>query len=358
MKQGDQIVVTGLGAVSPVGANVEQTCASIRAGINRFQAHPFYHPRLPEPPLNEPQPAIISPVTPFDPSALLPERLMQLALAPMKDLIASGKLRRGDFKSAAVLVSLPAVERTAHLSGYEKAFIGEYFERLAISPGPIQQVFQEGHTGVFAAIEEATRLLRSGGCRFCIVLGVDSYLDKESVDRLDEVYRLKSERNVDGFIPGESAALLLLETREHAKARKAPLLAKVGGLGRGVEKENIASEKASSGRGLAEAIAQVNGDEKGQPISWVICDLNGESGRSREWGMVLCRSAASFSQLKKLSHPADCVGDVGAASGALSIAVACRAFARGYAPGKEALLWTASDSGQRAACRIESPNEK
>lgn len=356
MKQADQIVVTGVSAISPVGANVEQTCASIRAGINRFQAHPYYTPRLPEPPLSEPQLAMVSPVAPFDPGALLPERLMQLALAPMKDLISSGKLRRDDFQSAAVLVSLPAVERTGHLSGYEKAFIGEYFKRLAIEPGPIRQVFQEGQTGVFSAVDAASRLLRSGACRFCIVLGVDSYLDKESIDRLDETYRLKSERNVDGFIPGESAVLLLLETAEHAKGRKAPVLAKIGGLGRGIEKENIASEKASSGRGLADALAQLNGEEKERSAAWVICDLNGESGRSREWGMVLCRSAASFGQLKKLSHPADCVGDVGAASGALFIAIACRAFVRGYAPADEAFLWTSSDSGQRATCRIGKPN--
>jgi 3-oxoacyl-[acyl-carrier-protein] synthase-1 len=356
MKQANQIAVTGLGAIAPVGSHVDQTCASIRAGINRFQAHPYYTPRLPEPPLSEPQLAMVSPVSPFDPGALLPERLMQLALAPMNDLIKGGKLRRDDFKSAAVLVSLPAVDRTRHLSGYEKAFIGEYFKRLAIEPGPIQQLFQEGHTGVFSAVEEASRLLRSGACRFCIVLGVDSYLDKESLDRLDEAYRLKSERNVDGFIPGESAALVLLETLEHATARKASVLAKIAGLGRGVEKENLASEKASSGRGLADALAQLNGEEKGRSAAWVICDLNGESGRSREWGMVLCRSAASFGQLKKLSHPADCAGDVGAASGALFIAIACRAFARGYAPASEALLWTSSDSGQRAACRIEKAN--
>lgn len=355
MKEADPIVVTGVGAVTAVGAHVEQTCASIRAGVNRFQTHPYYFPQLPDPPLSDPELAMISPVAPFQPKGL-PDRLIDLALSPMKDLIAAAKLRREDFKSTAFLVSLPASDRTQSVSGYEKAFAGEYFKRLAIVQGPVQKFFQEGHTGVFSALEEGSQLLRSGSIRLCIVAGVDSYLDDESLRRLDAAYRLKSERNVDGFIPGESGVLLLLETLEQAKRRKAPVLAKIAGLGRSIEKEDIGSEKRSSGHGLVEAIDHLDEAEKGLSYPWVVCDLNGESYRSQEWGNVLCRSAKRFETLKRLWHPADCVGDVGAASGGLFIALASRAFARGYAPAEEALLWCSSDKGQRAACRVGKPN--
>ncbi len=356
MKQAETIAITALGAMTPVGSHVKQSCASIRAGINRFMNHPYFYPQLPEPALSEAELAMVSPIVPLNPSAPLVERLIELSMAPMRELIIAGKLRREDFKSTAILISLPDGNRTRPFAGYEKAFLGEYFRRLAIEPSSIQQVFQEGHTGVFSAMTEASRLLRSGACRLCIILGIDSYLDKESLHDLDQAYRLKSERNVDGFIPGESAVLVLLETIGHAQERNMSVLAKIGGLGHGVEKENILSDKISSGKGLGDALAQVPGLGQGQAVGWVICDMNGESARSREWGIVQCRSSKVFGGLRKLSHPADCVGDIGAASGALFVAIACQGFARGYTPESGTLLWTSSDFGQRAVCYLERPS--
>jgi 3-oxoacyl-[acyl-carrier-protein] synthase I len=83
----------------------------------------------------------------------------------------------------------------------------------------------------------------------------------------------------------------------------------------------------------------------------VLCDLNGESYRAFEWGVVAAR-LGDRGALERLVHPAVCLGDIGAATfGVLTTAVAA-AFRRGYAAADEAIIWTSSDGPARAAARI------
>src|SRR6185312_4745541 len=51
-------------------------------------------------------------------------------------------------------------------------------------------------------------------------------------------------------------------------------------------------------------------------------------------------------------HPADCVGEIGAASGARGLIVGMAGLQQGYAPGPVAMCESASDSGLRACCLI------
>ena len=50
--------------------------------------------------------------------------------------------------------------------------------------------------------------------------------------------------------------------------------------------------------------------------------------------------------------PADCWGDVGAASGPLYISLVVEAEARGYSRGPLSLVWASSVAGQRAAATL------
>jgi len=54
---------------------------------------------------------------------------------------------------------------------------------------------------------EGCSRIRSGTCEFCLVGGVDSYLDIESLEWLDlndRVFRNQKPRNPRGFTPGEA----------------------------------------------------------------------------------------------------------------------------------------------------------
>lgn len=347
------IAITGLGAISPVGANAEQTCSSIRAGIARITEHAYYECTPQDPEWDEELPLYAGSVEIIDPFLDGPERLFQLAIPAITDLMANSKMKRGDLQAGGLFLSLPQADTAVKPWRLEQHFIPELCRRTGLEGFRLTKTNQSGRAGMFTLVAEAIKLLNAGGIDHCIVGGVESYLLEDRLDLLDKAGRIKSDRNVDGFVPGEAAVMVLLETPEHAKQRGVPVNAIIAEPGFGHEPETIHSDQASTGLGLTaalEGLLQTKPDDYGFP--WVYCDLNGESYYVFEWGSIITRLAAPFSNLKKLIHPADCVGDVGAATGGLLLACATKAFQWGYNIADEALLWTASDSGDRAALTL------
>ena len=84
----------------------------------------------------------------------------------------------------------------------------------------------------------------------------------------------------------------------------------------------------------------------------IINDLNGERWRFLEWGMADARALSGLPPNRRLWHPADCFGDIGAATGAAHLCLATRAFRRGYAVGQAILVCNTSDGGERAATLV------
>jgi 3-oxoacyl-[acyl-carrier-protein] synthase-1 len=205
-------------------------------------------------------------------------------------------------------------------------------------------------------ITVAGSLFQSREVERCILLGVDSYLTADRLEHLDGLYRVRSARNVDGFLPGEGASALLIEPPARAQARGARALSKVAAVGLGAEPNTVASDRQSSGAGLCRAItsaleARPRGAAPGG-AAWVVCDLNGESYRSFEWGVAQTRLAERLGSPSALWHPADSFGDIGAATPGALIACAGAAFRRGYAPAPESIVYCASDGGLRAAAVV------
>ena len=62
---------------------------------------------------------------------------------------------------------------------------------------------------------------------------------------------------------------------------------------------------------------------------------------------MLFKNAAAF------EAPADCWGDVGAASGPLYVSLVAAAEERGYAKGPLSLIWASSEGGRRAAAILK-----
>jgi 3-oxoacyl-[acyl-carrier-protein] synthase-1 len=89
-----------------------------------------------------------------------------------------------------------------------------------------------------------------------------------------------------------------------------------------------------------------------RPADVVLCDLNGESYRATEWSYAMARTFRDGQAVPPLVHPADCLGDVGAATGGVLLALAAAAMKKGLAPWKTALVWCSSDNGERAACAV------
>lgn len=349
------VVLSAMGAFTPVGAGVVQSCASIRAAIARFVDHPDYIPVLPQPPIVIPEPITCAPALGLDEMLPLEERLVRLATRAARDMLPVPGLTRRDLAEAALVLALPPADRQG-VAPLDAGRLLVQLQKRTSLPQPLHlEVLPSGHVAAIQAVHQAVSLLHTSGVQRCLVLAVDSYLTEEVLAWLDLGYRVRSQRNVDGFIPGEAALLLLVEARDSALARGVVPLAALEAMAFTVEPSPIPGETISTASGMCEAVRETAGLVPGFRADWVISDLNGESYRSHEWGVTRVRLKDVFEN-PLLWHPAECTGDVGAASGALQLAVAARAFARGYAPGDRALLLSGSDDGSRGACIVHRPN--
>ncbi len=354
-----KVVITSFGGITPVGSNIEKSCAAIHAGISRITEHAYFECTPEDLDWDEDLPLFSSVVPSIGPSFDGFERLSELAVPALLETLENSNLKRSDISKTALMLSLPQSDAATHNIGLADRFLPELCKRTGLNGFKQTKVNQTGRTGIFEHISDAIDLFVSGQVEFCIVGGIDSYLLESRLELLDEAWRIKSDRNVDGFIPGESAVMLMLETELHAKSRGVDPLTIITAVGRGIEPETILSRKASTGVGLSNAISDVN--QQNQTTSGyqsVYCSLNGESYYAFEWGVQLTRLSHLFDNLKEVIHPAENCGDTGAATGALLLACATRAFQHGYSIGKETLLWTANDSGQRMALCLEQSTEQ
>lgn len=341
-------LLTAASALTPAGATAEQTASSIRAGLRRLRAHPFYTALARRPEREDEAPLAVAPVPGVDPEMPGKERLFALLLPVLTRLVESAKLLRTHVRSCALLLALPEVDAATAGWGLDDTFVAELLGRLGLSL-PVARANRSGQAGMLASLRDAAELLQAGGASRCIVAGVDSFLDPSRLAVLDEGYRLKSPRGVDGFAPGEGASALLLETPHEARKRGATPLAALQAASTADELRPLAGEDPSSGRGLTSALRGVLQD--GAP-RLLACDLNGESYRSFEWGLVLARLGQHLQNVEKLVLPAATTGDIGAATGGVLVGSVLEAFRRGYAPSNEAIVWASSQGGLRAAARL------
>jgi 3-oxoacyl-[acyl-carrier-protein] synthase II len=280
-----RVMVTGLGVVSPLGNDVETLWANLVAGVSGA-----------------------GPITRFDAS-----NLDSRFACEVKDFSTEGVLDRKDSKRmdrfvqyAAVAahgamqwarLDLDAVDRdrvgvvigsgiggmetfeTQHRILLEKGpgRVSPYFIPMMISDMAAGQVsIQFGLRGpnfgtVSAcasgahAIGESLRLLRAGDADVMICGGAESTITPMAIagfcsaralsTRNDDPQRASRpfDRDRDGFVIGEGAGVLVLETEAHARRRDAPVLCELGGYGASADAYHLTAP-AEDGNGAARAM--------------------------------------------------------------------------------------------------------
>ena len=221
--------------------------------------------------------------------------------------------------------------------------LGLATDKIQFAPG--------GHAAGLTGLQWAAQKIASGQMDICVVAGVDSYHDRESLDWLDRSGALMSASNRNGFPPGEGAGACVLAHRSTAQQRGLAVTAVIKAAATAVEPHPAGSGRVCIGEGLTAAMNGVIGSLRlpEQMITSTYCDLNGERYRNEELVYALLRTQEAFIDAHDYRSPADCWGDVGAASGPLFACLAVAAQTRGYAPGPYPLLWAGSARGSRAA---------
>jgi 3-oxoacyl-[acyl-carrier-protein] synthase-1 len=224
--------------------------------------------------------------------------------------------------------------------------------KLNLTPHPLSRVIDCDQVSAVAAVIEAKRLLSSGESRYCIIAGVDSFLDQKTVESYLERRRLLTRLNSNGFIPGEAAGAVLIRASETDR----DVGARIIGVGLAQEPATIESDQPLRATGLTEAVrialeeARVSIHE----ITHRLTDLNGEHYKFKEANFVLNRlREKKVENADEIWHPTECIGEVGAAIGPCLMALALHSAEKGYAPGHLVLCHFSNDNGQRGAMVLQ-----
>jgi 3-oxoacyl-[acyl-carrier-protein] synthase I len=183
-----------------------------------------------------------------------------------------------------------------------------------------------------------------------VVAGVDSLLVGLTLNAYNKAGRLLTEANSNGFIPGEAAASVLVGPSSVPGPRLT-----CRGLGYGSEPAPILSEEPLRADGLREAIINAFQDASAtwEDIDYRITDANGEQYWFKEASLALTRTMRIRKVEMDLWHPADCVGEIGAAVVPCVLGVALYADRKCYAPGPGVLCHFSADGPERGVLVLQ-----
>ncbi len=285
MTSSTRVVVTGMGAVSPLGLDLPTTWSNLVqgrsgvAGITLFDASPL-------------STQIAAEAKGFDPKAHFDakearrlERFVQFSVIAAREALADARLqitpqnteRTGVIIGSGVGGALSVADQAKILETRGPRRVSPFFiPMILVDTAPGQVAIELGIKGpnmavVSAcatgsnAIGEAAEMVRRGDVDAVLCGGAEACLAPLAVAGFNAMGAL-STRNEnpagasrpfdatrDGFVMGEGAGVLVLESEEHARARGARLYGLVAGYGTSADAMHFAAPDAE-GEGIARAM--------------------------------------------------------------------------------------------------------
>jgi 3-oxoacyl-[acyl-carrier-protein] synthase-1 len=319
--------------VTGVGLTSAATCAAIRCRINRFVETRF---------IDLAGEWIIGSPAELDRPWQGLSKLVRLAASAVGECVNS--IEGVPVEDVPLLLCLAERERPGRLDG---RLIEAVSRELRVRFHPRSAELSGGRVAGAEALVLARQIMDAEGLPLCLVAGVDSFLSAPTLRAYEEKFRLLTADNSDGFIPGEAGAALLLGREGVTRGHELVIL----GVGFGREQATVDSEEPLRADGLTQAIKTACADS-GQTLDetdYRITDLNGEQYGFKEAALAFSRIVRKLKPTYEVWHPADCIGEVGAAIVPCVLGVALAACHKGYAPGKGVLCHFGNDDGARAA---------
>ena len=283
------VVVTGLGATTPLGGDVASTWESLLAGRSGARKLPADWTEVPLP-VQIAAPAAVDPATVLDRvQARRLDRCEQLAIVAAREAWADAGSPDVDTDRLAVVVSSGIGGVASTIAAYD-TMNEKGWQRL--SPYTVPMLMPNGaagwiaielgaraevHTTVSAcasgaeAIAYAIDMIRAGRADVVLAGGTEAAIIPLNVaafaamralsTRNDEPERASRpfDRGRDGFLLGEGAGMVVLESAEHAARRGATVHAVAAGFGYSSDAHHIAQPEPG-GTGLVKAIERALAD--------------------------------------------------------------------------------------------------
>lgn len=333
------ISILGAGLVSAVGLDAPSSCAAIRCAIDNFQETRF---------MDRGGKWLLGASVPLEQGWRGRDKLVQMASRAIAEALQQ---QAGiDPTQVPLLLGVAELERPGRLAGLDGSLIEAIETQLGLRFHPSSTVIARGRVSAAVALLNARKLLGAGH-NHVLVAGVDSLLSAASLAVYEQRQRVLCSANSNGFIPGEAGAAVLLG---RPLASDTPQLTCVG-LGFGKEPSTIDAEDIPlRAEGLTQAVRAAL-QEAGcglEAMDYRLTDLSGEQYYFKEASLALSRNLRVRKEFFHLWHPADCIGETGAAIGPAMLAVALAASRKGYGEGPNIFCHLGNDAGERAVALL------
>ena len=359
-----RVVITGLGAVTPIGLTAGESWQAVKNGVCGIGPITHYDPAAQKVKL-------AAEVKGFDPEALLGRqeskrmgRFTQFAVAAAREALSDAgfSAEQADPDRCGVILSSgiggQAITETEHCRGLEKGFdrVSPFYVPTAICNMAAGQVAIDAGframcscpvtacAGGTNAVGDAFHYIRDGYAEVMLCGGTEASITPMSIGGFTSMKALTQTEDPNrasipfdaersGFVMGEGAAILVLEELEHARARGAQILGEITGYGATCDAYHITApdpegawsaacmEQALADAGLApEAVDYINAHGTSTPLN--------DSGETA----AIRRVFGAHADRLMVSSTKSMTGHLLGASGAVEAALCVLALKDGFVP--------------------------
>lgn len=330
------LAITGVGLVTGVGLNTPATCAAIRCTIDNFQETRF---------MDNGGEWILGCEVPMEQPWRGRTKLIKMAALAITECLAKNKQIVP--QATPLLLCLSEHNRVGRIIDDDSQFFQELQNELGLVFHEHSCVIAHGHVATAVALKHAQQLLQDTSIKHVLIAGTDSLLVWPTLASYQDKDRLLTSQNSNGFIPGEAGAALVIE-QPYAKPE---LQLICHGLGFAIEKAHVDSDEPLRADGLTTALKEsLNDAGCGENLlDFKITDIAGEQYHFKESSIAFSRVDRTKRTEFDIWHPADCIGETGAAIGLVMIGYLKSACEKDYSRGNHIWAHFGNDDGKRAS---------
>jgi len=361
-------VVTGIGAITPIGNDAKTFWANLLAGVSGGTRISTFDPTGFDV-------QIAAEVKDFDPTIAMDRkmarrmsRFIHFAMAAAAEAMAAAKLDTADWSPeqrdrSAVVINTGGGGMEQVIDGAETirtkgpGQVSPFaIPGLSGSMGAAQVSMKFGMTGPVMtqvaacasgviAYQDALRLIQSGECDVVLAGGSEAPLLPMAFAALGNMGALSRrnddpehasrpfDKNRDGFLFGEGAAVMVVESAEHANRRGAPILAEVAGAALTADAYHISAPEPT-GRGAAKAMTKAIASAGLAPdeIDYIVAHGTSTPLNDVTETRAIKLAFGDYARRVPISSPKSMVGHLLGAAGAVAAAAAIGAIQDGWIP--------------------------
>ena len=361
-----RVVITGMGAVTPLGNSLDETWAAIKAGksgiglIDRYDTTPSNIKYAGQ-------------VKNFEPEKYMDAQAARKMALFTRYAVAAAKMALDDagLTGNAEVLDKAAIYLGVGIGGFEVIENNciKWFEsgKKRVNPMTIPQLIPNEASGNIAiafgihgpchtiatacssgtdALGDALDLIRSGRRDVCVAGGAESAINGFTIDAFAALQALSRARvddptkacrpfdkDRDGFVMSEGSGILVLEEYEHAKARGAKIYAELAGYGSSNDGYHLTAPNPDGIQGAA-AMTEAMKDAGVTPDQVQYYNAHGTSTHKNDSGETQMVKIAFGDAAKKLhiSSTKSMTGHMLGATGAVEAIITTKAVVEGFVP--------------------------